>query len=133
MNRRNVAVLALMTAAFAAACGSAEAADPGVRLVGVTEASELLAGGDRIVIDVRTPQEFAEGRLAGARMIDIQSPTFAQEIGELDPDASYIVYCRTANRSAGARQLMTELGFRDVADIEGGVVAWSAAGLPLEN
>ena len=133
MKRRDMAVLALVASAFAAACGAVEAADPGVRLVDVTEASELLAAGDRIVIDVRTPQEFAEGRLAGARMIDIQSPGFADEIGGLDPDASYIVYCRTANRSAGARQLMTELGFRDVVDIAGGVVAWSAAGLPLEN
>lgn len=133
MKRRDIAVLALVASAFAAACGSAEASEPGVRLVDVTEANELLAAGDRIVIDVRTPQEYAEGRLAGARMIDIQSPTFADEIKELDPDASYLVYCRTANRSAGARRLMTELGFRDVADIEGGVVAWSAAGLPLEN
>jgi phage shock protein E len=133
MKRRDIAVLALVASAFAAACGAAEASEPGVRLVDVSEASRLLDAGDRIVIDVRTPQEFADGRLAGARMIDIQSPTFADEIAELDPDAAYIVYCRTANRSAGARQLMTELGFRDVADIEGGVVAWSAAGLPLES
>lgn len=105
----------------------------GVRLVDVREAAEILANEDRVVIDVRTPQEFAGGHLSGARMIDIQSPTFDTEIRQLDPDTAYVIYCRTANRSAGARRLMTELGFRDVVDIDGGVVAWEAAGLPLEH
>lgn len=132
-----MALAAVMSSLLVAACGSSEdsaaAATPGVRLVDVRTAADLLAEGDRIVIDVRTPQEFAEGRIEGARMIDIQGASFDQEIRELDPDAAYVVYCRTANRSAGARQLMTELGFRDVVDIEGGIVAWTAEGLPLER
>lgn len=109
------------------------AAAPGVRVVDVEAASALLAEGDRIVIDVRTPAEYDEARLAGARLIDIASPTFAEEIAALDRELSYVIYCRTANRSASARQLMTELGFTDVADIGGGIVAWSAAGLPVER
>jgi phage shock protein E len=131
-----LAALAVAAVSLLAACGSddgVEAAGSGVRVVSVDEAASLLAAGDRTVIDVRTPQEFAGGHLAGARMIDIQGPTFDQEIRALDPNDSYIIYCRTANRSAGARQLMTELGFVDVVDIAGGVVAWSEAGLPLEN
>lgn len=145
MGPRGAIVLAVAAGVALAACGTAGAesgderddaggsGDPGVRVVSVEEASELLADDDRIVIDVRTPEEFAEGHLSGARNIDIRGSGFDDQVGDLDPDASYLVYCRTANRSAGARQLMTELGFRDVADIAGGTVAWTDAGLPLER
>lgn len=143
MGARRIAVAAFAVSVVAAACGTADAGeasdeaagggDPGVRVVSVDEAAELHADDDRIVIDVRTPEEFADGHLARARNIDIHSPTFADEIAALDPDGSYLVYCRTANRSAGARELMTELGFGDVADIDGGTVAWGAAGLPFER
>ena len=122
---------AAVPAAAAASEGAAET--PGVRVVDVDTASDMLDGGDRILIDVRTPPEYDEARLAGARLIDLSSPTFAEEIAALDRDLPYVIYCRTANRSASARQLMEELGFSDVADIDGGIVAWSAAGLPVER
>lgn len=124
-------VAAVPAPAVPAATSSVDA--PGVRVVDVDTASELLADGDRILIDVRTPPEYDEARLAGARLIDLSSPTFAEEIAALDRELSYVIYCRTANRSAAARDLMVELGFSDVADIGGGIVAWSAAGLPVER
>jgi rhodanese-related sulfurtransferase len=58
--------------------------------------------GDRIVIDVRTPEEFDAGHVNDARLIDIQGPDFDAQIAELDPDADYVVYCRSGNRSAVA-------------------------------
>lgn len=149
MRLRVAAGLGLAALMLTAACGSAatdqvaavpalapaSAAEeaPGVRVVDVETASEMLAAGDRILIDVRTPPEYDEARLAGARLIDLSSPTFAEEIAALDRDLPYVIYCRTANRSASARQLMEELGFSDVADIDGGIVAWSASGLPVER
>lgn len=125
--------VAAVPALTPASPGSETVAAPGVRVVDVDTAADLLAEGDRIVIDVRTPAEYDDARLAGARLIDIASPTFAEEIAALDRDLPYVIYCRTANRSASARQLMEELGFTDVADIGGGIVAWSAAGREVER
>lgn len=145
MRRGVAAAIAVAAVAFTAACGSsadadatgvaeaAEAADaPGVRVVDLDTAERLLGEPDRIVIDVRTPGEYDEIRLAGARLIDLQSPTFADDIAALDRELSYLIYCRTANRSASARALMDELDFVDVADVAGGIVAWADAGLPVE-
>lgn len=90
-----------------------------------------LQGGDVIVLDVRTPEEFADGHLEGAVMIDFYSPDFADQLGELDPTKSYVLYCRSGNRSGQTTEIMSDLGFTDVADVDGGILAWTAAGLPV--
>jgi phage shock protein E len=68
------------------------------------------------IIDVRTPAEYAEGHLAGAVNIDVQSADFADRIAELPTDAEYIVYCRTGSRAAAAVTQMEALGFTDVTN-----------------
>ena len=83
------------------------------------------------VIDVRTPEEFAAGHLDGAVMIDFQSPSFAADVVGLGEDTPVFVYCRSGNRSAQAVAAMVQLGFTDITELDGGVVAWEAAGLPL--
>jgi rhodanese-related sulfurtransferase len=102
-----------------------------VTLLAPDEAQELVAGGDVRVLDVRTPEEFAEGHVAGATLIDFYEPDFAERIAALDRDATYVVYCRSGNRSGQATALMAEQGFSAVHDVDGGVLAWEAAGLPL--
>lgn len=84
------------------------------------------------VIDVRTPQEFAEGHLAGAVNIDLQSPDFKQQIAALPRDRSYLVYCRSGNRSGVAVLQMKALGFADVTDGGGVQEASNLSGLPVE-
>ncbi len=79
-----------------------------------------------VIIDVRTPAEFAEGHLDGAVNIDVQSADFDARISALDPDGSYVVYCRSGNRSSQAIDRMTGLGFTDM--IDAGSVA-NAAGV----
>jgi rhodanese-related sulfurtransferase len=91
----------------------------------------LLAGDGLAVIDVRTPEEFAEGHIEGATMIDFYSSTFSDDIAALDPSAEYLVYCRSGNRSGQAVSLMRSLGITQVYDLDGGVIAYGAAGLPL--
>lgn len=102
-----------------------------VTLLTPDEAQELVAGDDVRVLDVRTPEEFAEGHVEGATLIDFYEPDFADRIAELDPEATYVVYCRSGNRSGQATALMAEQGFSAVHDVDGGVLAWEAAGLPL--
>lgn len=86
---------------------------------------------DLEVLDIRTPEEAAGGTLPGAKVIGFYSPTFQQEISALDRAATYLVYCRSGNRSAQATRMMTEMGFVDVYELEGGVVAWVNAGQDL--
>lgn len=110
-----------------AATAASPAPPEGVTLIGADEGMALLdERDDLVVIDVRTPEEFAEGHLPDAVNIDLQG-SFEDEIATLDPDATYVVYCRSGNRSAVAAATMAEAGFTDVYDL-GGIVDWQAAG-----
>lgn len=117
----------------APASTSASVLTPGIRLVSAEQGAEIQADPpeDLIVLDVRTPEEFAEGHLEGAIMVDFYADNFADQLAELDPDAPYLLYCRSGNRSGQTQAIMRELGFTDVADVNGGVIAWVEAGLPL--
>ena len=81
------------------------------------------------VIDVRTPAEFDEGHVDGAVNIDVTAPDFEDRLAELDPEASYVVYCRSGSRSADAAARMREAGFTDVVD-GGGLGDMEDAGYP---
>lgn len=71
---------------------------------------------DTVLIDVRTPSEFASGHLEGALNIDVQSPDFEAQISALDPSGDYVVYCRSGNRSAQAIDRMEALGFTNLVN-----------------
>ncbi len=79
---------------------------------------------DLILIDVRTPQEVAAGKIEGALEIDFRSPDFQAQLDALDRDKPYGVYCKKGARSAAALKVMQELGFSKVYDLEGGYDAW---------
>jgi phage shock protein E len=82
-----------------------------------------------VVLDVRTPAEYAEGHLEGAVLVDLQdSSRFAAEVAELDPGLSYAVYCRSGNRSAAAMDHLAQAGFSSYFDLAGGIGAWVEAG-----
>lgn len=85
---------------------------------------------DFVLLDVRTPLEYGVERLAGAVMIDYYSATFREELGHLDRGKTYLVYCRTGNRSGKTASLMEEMGFRNVHHLSGGIVKWKEDGLP---
>ena len=99
----------------------------------VTDFSSKVAEAGVITLDVRTPGEFAEGHIEGAQLIDFQSGNFENEISSLDKNATYAVYCRSGNRSGQAVKVMHDAGFHNVYNLNGGVVDWVSAGLPLVN
>ena len=86
---------------------------------------------DLVVLDVRTPEEFAEGHLDGAVLVDFYDADFADQLAALDTDVPYLVYCRSGNRSGQTLDVMEQLGFTSAVDVDGGIVAWSSAGLPV--
>jgi len=86
---------------------------------------------DFTIIDVRTPEEFADGYIADAVLIDINSADFQDRISQLDKSKTYLVHCRSGSRSGRAVAAMRELGFREVYNMLGGIVQWEAEGFPV--
>jgi rhodanese-related sulfurtransferase len=97
----------------------------------VSEFSQKINEPDVIILDVRTPEEFASGYIEGALNIDFNSGDFANEITRLNPSETYAIYCRSGNRSGQAASIMHKAGFHDVSNLDGGVIDWTNAGLPL--
>lgn len=85
---------------------------------------------DFVLLDVRTPGEYASGHIEGALLLDFTAKSFREELGRLDRDDTYLVYCRTANRSREAVNIMREMGFRNVYHMTGGMVQWTGEGRP---
>jgi rhodanese-related sulfurtransferase len=92
-------------------------------------AAELVREGAVQLVDVREPYEHDAGRIAGARHVELTRLT--EEAGSIDRDRPVLFYCRVGNRSAMATQAFRAAGF-DAYNLEGGLVAWARAALPLE-
>jgi rhodanese-related sulfurtransferase len=84
-----------------------------------------------VILDVRTKEEFAEGHIANAININVESDTFLSQIAKLDKSKTYAVYCRSGRRSADAVAKMSNEEFISLANLNGGVIDWANAGLPL--
>lgn len=82
-----------------------------------------------LLLDVRTPEEFASGHIAGAVNISVES--LASRLSEVPQDQPVVVYCRSGNRSATASQILSNAGYTGIYDL-GGINAWQSAGLPVE-
>ncbi len=88
-------------------------------------AEQLEKDSDAVILDVRTPEEMEEGYIPGAMNIDIYTgQEFLDEIGKLDKDKNYYVYCRSGNRSRQACALMKQAGIRNAYNLEGGILEW---------
>jgi len=105
----------------------------GFATISPTAAADILADppADLVLLDVRTPEEFAEGHLDGALLIDFYEGDFADQLAALDPDVPYLLYCRSDNRSGQTLALMQQLGFSSAVDVDGGILAWDQLGLPI--
>lgn len=93
--------------------------------------AELVATEGVVVLDVRTPAEFASGHLTDAININVEAADFADQIAELDQQATYAVYCRSGNRSQTALNMMRDAGFEQLHHLGGGIGAWQRAGYPV--
>ncbi len=86
---------------------------------------------DFAILDVRTPEEVADGYIEGAVNIDFYDDDFGDRLDDLDKDKTYVIYCRSGGRSGSARDTMRELGFAEVYNVLGGMNDWRAEGLPV--
>ena len=116
--------------------GASDSAADGVRVVSVDTAAATLEDPPEglVVLDVRTTEEIVDARITDdATIIDFYEDDFEDRIAELDRDAPYLLYCRSGNRSGQTRTLMEQLGFTNVADVDGGILAWQEGGQPVES
>ena len=86
-----------------------------------------------IVLDLRTPKEFAAGHLAGATNIDFFASSFEKKLSALDKDKTYLVHCAVGGRSAKVREKMKALNFTSIYHLDGGIKAWEEAGKKVEK
>lgn len=128
---RLVAVSILAGVSVIGMSGCASESDPAVTTIGAADLLDVAAGPDVVVLDVRTPEEYAEGHVPGSINIDVSGPTFTEDIEALPKDATYVVYCRSGNRSAQAASQMADAGFTDVYDVDAGLETLAEAGVPV--
>ena len=92
--------------------------------VSKTEFVELMKKTGAQLIDVRTPREFTNGFIEGAKNIDYNGDTFEKQMKKLDKTKPVLVYCAAGGRSENAAELLQEWGFKEVYDLEGGYNGW---------
>ena len=106
--------------------------------VSPVEAQAQIAAGSAVLLDIREPNEW-EHHIAGAVQVPrglleaAADPTSPRHKPELDPAGRVIVYCRSGVRAALACATLLDLGYTDVANLEGGFAAWQEAGLPVNE
>lgn len=99
--------------------------------VGVAEFAGVVASPGVTIVDVRTPEEYAQGHIDGAVNIPVEYPDFMDRVSELDPSGTYAVYCRSGNRSQPAVAGMASVGINGIYELESGTTGWTSEGQPL--
>lgn len=100
--------------------------------VDVEQAAALLASGEPVtVLDIRTPEEFAEGHLKGAVNLDFKSDDFEAKLAKLDPAKPYLVHCAAGGRSGRSMKLFGKLKFTKIHHLKEGYNGWADAGKPV--
>jgi rhodanese-related sulfurtransferase len=89
----------------------------------------VAANASHLLLDVRTPEEFASGHIAGAVNIPVES--LENRLSEVSPDQTVVVYCRSGNRSEQASRILADAGYSSIYDL-GGITTWTAQGYPVE-
>jgi rhodanese-related sulfurtransferase len=124
---KKVIVAIFVSALALSSCSSA----PSATNLDVVGFAEQITKADVITLDVRTPGEFAEGHIAGAINIDVESGVFESEIAKLDKTKSYSVYCQSGRRSLIAVDKMSASGFEKLSNLDNGINDWITNGLLL--
>jgi rhodanese-related sulfurtransferase len=101
-----------------------------VELISATDLNVKM--GDNIqLIDVRTPKEFAEGYLKGAKLINFFDKDFLDQMSKLDKNKELYIYCRSGNRSGQATKKLKTMGFTKIYDLKGGIKSWKRDNLEI--
>jgi rhodanese-related sulfurtransferase len=84
-----------------------------------------------VVVDIRTPEEFAKGHIKGAINVDVNDKSFAKKLAKLDRKKTYLMHCRSGGRSAASIPVWDRLGFKNVLHLAAGTLGWVQEEQPL--
>ncbi len=128
----------LFGSTLAVACGAAESKAPAsppaeVRHVDAAAADKLIREQKVVILDLRTPEEFKAGHIAGATNLNYNAADFSQQLSRLDKDRTYLIHCASGGRSSAALPTFKKLKFQSIVHLDGGLRAWQKAGKPVEK
>lgn len=89
---------------------------------------ELISNQEGTVLDVRTPEEWAEGTIPNATKMNYHEDNFSSMVEKLDKNKPVFVYCKRGGRSSSAAEILEEKGFKKVYNLDGGISAWNDEG-----
>ena len=106
-----------------------------ITAISAKEAAELIDKHDEesefVILDIRTPGEFKSGHLAESVLIDFYSQTFAENLSRLNKEKTYLIYCRSGNRSSKSLEILKKLKFQKVYHMASGIRSWQSEGFPV--
>lgn len=103
----------------------------GINHVNAIEFKALVDSSKGIVLDVRTPNEYNQGHIKGAVMVDFYSKDFKEEVKKLDSSKPVYLYCRSGNRSSKSINTLKDLGFKEIYNLQNGIIDWQRNGFEL--
>ena len=104
-----------------------------IQNVDAVKFKEIVAQGDAILLDVRTPQEYSRGHIQGSTSINIADPQFVSKVGLMQKDKTILIYCLTGSRSSVAANYMTRMGFKKIINLQQGIMDWNRQGYAIEQ
>lgn len=131
-----IVAIAIAMPLAATACGMGEQTADGYENASIEHAHDHWQQGAKspipfMLLDVRTPREYAEGHIKGAKLIPVQQ--LAEHLNTVPHDKQVYVYCKSGGRSSRASKLLASNGYTNIENIKGGFDAWKAAGYPVEK
>jgi rhodanese-related sulfurtransferase len=106
---------------------------PSVEVDAEAAAAMMKEAPEIVVIDVRTPEEFAAGHIKGAKNIDFTTADFKAKLSELDRGVTYLMHCQSGGRSGNAMPVFERLKFESVIHLNTGFLDWADSGQPVEK
>ena len=109
-------------------CGNQSAKNDQYITLSVADFAEKMSSEPGVLLDVRTMEEYQDGFIAGAQQYDYyETASFKAALSGMDKDKTYYIYCRSGGRSGTTLNMMQQMGFKKVYNLEGGMLAWRRA------
>ncbi len=131
MNIRTMIFTISMSLMLGCTTTSAQQGNIQLKQASAAEFKEAITSKKGQLIDIRTPNEYNSGHIKGAILVDFYSPAYKTSLDKLDKTKPVYMYCRSGNRSGKSIGLLEELGFKQVVNLQYGIVDWLRAGFPL--
>lgn len=133
MDKKFICMGLILLIAVTGCIASKPAEKPQYTDVNVSQAKEMIDGGEVFILDVRTQAEYDSGHINGATLLavqDIPAQELNAKLKELPMNRKILVYCRSGSRSVKASEILVKNGFTRVYNMKGGITGWTNAGYP---